>query len=117
MDLSRAAGRSSTSAAMRAWSPRFTAQNSKPAVLAFDGDVYDGLEAHDARAPTTSLGRRSHVAILSGLYGVLRPLDKLQPYRLEMGTALANGRPQPLRVLGRHHRRALNGALAADRRR
>jgi len=58
-------------------------------VLAFNGDVYEGLAAS-----TLSLSQlqwaQSHVVILSGLYGVLRPLDKLQPYRLEMGTRLAN---------------------------
>ena len=72
-----------------AWSATFTLANSKPAVLAFDGDVYGGLAA-----PTLSVAdlrwAQDHVAILSGLHGVLRPLDRLQPYRLEMGTRLAN---------------------------
>ncbi|MEP7099859.1 MAG: peroxide stress protein YaaA [Burkholderiales bacterium] len=71
------------------WSPQFTPANSKPAALAFDGDVYGGL-----RAPELSLAdlrwAQKHVAILSGLHGVLRPLDRLQPYRLEMGTRLPN---------------------------
>lgn len=73
------------------WRPRFTAHNSRPAVLAFDGDVYGGLDA-------ISLDDRQldwadeHLVILSGLYGALRPLDALQPYRLEMGTALPNSR-------------------------
>ena len=77
------------------WNPRFTAKNSKPAVLAFNGDVYEGLAA-------SSLGdddldwAQQHLLILSGLYGVLRPLDKMQPYRLEMGTALANTRGKSL---------------------
>ncbi len=72
----------------RAWRPRFTARNSLPAVFAFDGDVYDGLDAR--RLPPADLRwAQEHVAILSGLYGVLRPLDLMQPYRLEMGTALA----------------------------
>jgi cytoplasmic iron level regulating protein YaaA (DUF328/UPF0246 family) len=70
-----------------AWSSRHTAHNSKPAALAFAGDVYDGLQA-----ATLSLAdlqwAQQHLVILSGLYGVLRPLDRLQPYRLEMGTAL-----------------------------
>ena len=71
----------------QAWRPRFTAKNSKQAVLAFNGDVYGGLDA-------TTLGAddlawlQEHVCILSGLYGVLRPLDRMQPYRLEMGTRL-----------------------------
>ncbi|OXR50477.1 peroxide stress protein YaaA [Pusillimonas sp. T2] len=71
-----------------AWTPKFTQTNSRQAVLAFNGDVYEGLEA-----PTLNEGQldwaQQHVAILSGLYGVLRPLDLMQPYRLEMGTRLA----------------------------
>ncbi len=74
----------------QAWSPRFTAKNSKQAVLAFNGDVYEGLNA-----PTLSEAQlewaQQHVCILSGLYGVLRPLDRMQPYRLEMGTSLPIG--------------------------
>ena len=74
----------------RQWRPRFTARNSLPAVLAFDGDVYDGLDARRL-APADLEWAQDHLAILSGLYGVLRPLDLMQPYRLEMGTALATG--------------------------
>ena len=78
-----------------AWVPQATADNSKPAVLAFDGDVYDGLQA-----PTLSAAdlrwTQDHVVILSGLYGALRPLDWLQPYRLEMGTALKTRRGKDL---------------------
>ncbi len=73
-----------------AWSTRFTAKNSRQALLAFDGDVYDGLQAR-ALSPDDLDWAQSHVAILSGLYGVLRPLDRMQPYRLEMGTSLAVG--------------------------
>jgi uncharacterized protein len=69
------------------WSDKATAKNSKPAVLAFNGDVYDGLQAATLSADDLAWAQQ-HVAILSGLYGVLRPLDRLQPYRLEMGTAL-----------------------------
>ncbi len=72
-----------------AWSTRFTELNSKPAVLAFNGDVYDGLQASSLSLDDLDWAQQ-HLAILSGLYGVLRPLDRLQPYRLEMGTALAN---------------------------
>lgn len=72
-----------------AWSSRFTDKNSKPAVLAFNGDVYDGLDASSLSLDDLQWAQ-SHLAILSGLYGVLRPLDRLQPYRLEMGTALKN---------------------------
>jgi uncharacterized protein len=70
------------------WSQKFTAQNSKPALLAFNGDVYEGLQATTLKADDLAWAQ-THVAILSGLYGVLRPLDRLQPYRLEMGTPLA----------------------------
>ena len=73
----------------QAWSKKFTAQNAKPAVLAFNGDVYEGLDAPSLK-PAQLAWAQDHVAILSGLYGVLRPLDLMQPYRLEMGTALAN---------------------------
>ena len=70
-----------------AWSPKFSAQNSKQAVLAFNGDVYEGLDAKTLK-PAQLDWAQQHVCILSGLYGVLRPLDWMQPYRLEMGTAL-----------------------------
>ncbi|HZT54848.1 MAG TPA: peroxide stress protein YaaA [Burkholderiaceae bacterium] len=88
MDLSDALATLNV-ARYHAWSPCFTPANSKPAALAFDGDVYGGL-----RAPELGLAdlrwAQKHVAILSGLHGVLRPLDRLQPYRLEMGTRLPN---------------------------
>ena len=70
-----------------AWSPQATAANSKPAVLAFDGDVYDGLRARELETADLAWAQK-HLVILSGLYGALRPLDRLQPYRLEMGTKL-----------------------------
>jgi cytoplasmic iron level regulating protein YaaA (DUF328/UPF0246 family) len=73
----------------QAWTPKFTAKNSKQAVLAFNGDVYDGLDAKTLQAEDLKWAQE-HVCILSGLYGVLRPLDWMQPYRLEMGTALEN---------------------------
>lgn len=77
------------------WQAQATAANSKPAVLAFAGDVYDGLDA--ATLSTADLGwAQKHLVILSGLYGALRPLDRLQPYRLEMGTALATPRGKDL---------------------
>lgn len=71
-----------------AWRPEADEHNSKPAVLAFDGDVYDGLQAKTMTTAELQWVDK-HVVILSGLYGALRPLDRLQPYRLEMGTALA----------------------------
>lgn len=70
-----------------AWQPVATPANSKPAVLAFAGDVYDGLQAQSL-TPADLTWAQQHLVILSGLYGTLRPLDRLQPYRLEMGTAL-----------------------------
>ena len=67
----------------------------KPAGLAFDGDVYWGLEADSFSEDTLSYAQ-DHLRILSGLYGVLRPMDAIQPYRLEMGTKMANGRGKSL---------------------
>lgn len=78
-----------------AWTPAHDAANSKPAVLAFDGDVYDGLQARTLKAADLAWAQQ-HLVILSGLYGALRPLDHLQPYRLEMGTALATRRGKDL---------------------
>ena len=72
-----------------AWSPKATPKNARQAVLAFNGDVYDGLNAKTL-TPDDLAWAQDHVCILSGLYGVLRPLDLMQPYRLEMGTRLAN---------------------------
>lgn len=71
-----------------AWSPVFTAHNSRQAVMAFDGDVYGGLQARTLSVAQLAWAQE-HVCILSGLYGVLRPLDWMQPYRLEMGAQLA----------------------------
>jgi cytoplasmic iron level regulating protein YaaA (DUF328/UPF0246 family) len=77
----------------QAWSSRATEKNARQAALAFDGDVYGGLDARSL-PPEHLAWAQDHVCILSGLYGVLRPLDLMQPYRLEMGTRLAtpNGR-------------------------
>lgn len=71
------------------WSSHVSQKNARQAVLAFNGDVYDGLQAGSMSAPQLDY-LQSHVRILSGLYGVLRPLDLMQPYRLEMGTRLAH---------------------------
>lgn len=77
------------------WHRPFTPDNAKQAVLAFNGDVYEGLAA-----PTLSLAdlqfAQQHLRILSGLYGLLRPLDLMQAYRLEMGTRLASERGKDL---------------------
>ena len=69
--------------------------SAKPAGLAFDGDVYWGLEADSLSEDTLSYAQ-DHLRILSGLYGVLRPMDAIQPYRLEMGTKMVNGRGKTL---------------------
>lgn len=74
----------------RSWSERFDEHNSRQAVLAFDGDVYDGLQARSLSRADLDWAQR-HLRMLSGLYGVLRPLDRMQPYRLEMGTSLPVG--------------------------
>ena len=79
----------------QAWVPKFTAKNSKQAVLAFDGDVYGGLDAKSLGEPELDW-LQQHLCILSGLYGVLRPLDRMQPYRLEMGTRLVTSRGKNL---------------------
>lgn len=71
------------------WSSTFTTANAKQAVLAFNGDVYECLDANSLSKKQLDYVQ-SHVRILSGLYGMLRPLDLMQPYRLEMGTKLAN---------------------------
>lgn len=69
----------------QSWKPTFTNKNSKQAVLAFKGDVYTGLEAETLKEGDFKFAQK-HLRILSGLYGLLRPLDLMQPYRLEMGT-------------------------------
>ena len=79
----------------QAWSPKFTAKNSRQAVLAFNGDVYEGLDAKNLSANDLAWAQ-NHLCILSGLYGVLRPLDYMQAYRLEIGTALPNAYGQNL---------------------
>ncbi|MGY4828227.1 peroxide stress protein YaaA [Sphaerotilaceae bacterium SBD11-9] len=78
-----------------AWSRRFTERNSKAAVMAFNGDVYEGLNAPTLSADDLDWAQ-AHVSILSGLYGLLRPLDRMQPYRLEMGTPLVTARGRNL---------------------
>ena len=79
----------------RDWSKKFTDQNSKPAIYAFDGDVYDGFDVKSLNSKAVDFAQ-DHIRILSGLYGALKPLDLMQPYRLEMGTALKNARGKDL---------------------
>ncbi len=100
----------------QAWNsdPHARSATARPALLAFNGDVYDGLQAR-------SLGRadldwaQQHLAILSGLYGVLRPLDAMQPYRLEMGTRLATAKGANLyQFWGAQIAEYLNAQLSDD---
>ena len=71
------------------WSQPFNQDNSKQAILAFDGGVYSGLSAHEFSENDLDFAQK-HLRILSGLYGILKPLDLIQPYRLEMGINLRN---------------------------
>ena len=79
----------------QAYHEEHTAENSKQAVLAFNGDVYRGLNAA-AFSKSELEFAQSHLRILSGFYGLLRPLDYIQPYRLEMGTKLNTSRGKTL---------------------
>ena len=74
----------------QAWSPVFTPENSWQSVLMFNGDVYQGLQAETFSAEDFEAAQQQ-LRILSGVYGLLKPLDRIQPYRLEMGTAVAIG--------------------------
>ncbi|MGI9250397.1 MAG: peroxide stress protein YaaA [Pseudohongiellaceae bacterium] len=78
-----------------AWKAPFNPGNARQAVFAFKGDVYLGLKVEEFSAADLGFAQ-NHLRILSGLYGVLRPLDLMQPYRLEMGTRLQNKRGQNL---------------------
>ncbi|HKS11792.1 MAG TPA: peroxide stress protein YaaA [Pseudomonas sp.] len=94
------------------WSPDFTPANAKQALLAFKGDVYTGLDAESLSEDDFSYAQ-DHLRMLSGLYGLLRPLDLMQPYRLEMGTKLANARGKDLYAFwGTRISEWLNQALA-----
>ena len=77
------------------WQPDFTPQNARQAILAFKGDVYTGLQAETLSEDDFDFAQR-HLRMLSGLYGVLRPLDLMQPYRLEMGIKLENSKGKDL---------------------
>jgi cytoplasmic iron level regulating protein YaaA (DUF328/UPF0246 family) len=82
-------------ARFQSWAPPFDMENAKQAVLAFRGDVYTGLDA-DTMTEADFEFAQQHLRILSGLYGVLRPLDLMQAYRLEMGTKFSNSRGKDL---------------------
>lgn len=71
------------------WQPIFNLENARQAILAFKGDVYTGLQVEDFSQQDFEFAQK-HLRMLSGLYGLLRPLDLMQPYRLEMGTKLNN---------------------------
>lgn len=79
----------------QSWATPFNADNAKQAVLAFNGDVYTGLDAATLDDAGFDFAQK-HLRILSGLYGVLKPLDYMQPYRLEMGTKLGNSKGKDL---------------------
>ncbi len=98
------------------WSPKFGTGNAKQAVLAFNGDVYEGFDAKTLSAADLDYAQ-NHVRVLSGLYGLLRPLDLLQPYRLEMGTRLPNARGKDLYAFwGERITHALNAQLKKNAR-
>ncbi|MEQ9546433.1 MAG: peroxide stress protein YaaA [Marinobacter sp.] len=96
------------------WHTPFTPKNARQAILAFKGDVYTGLDAESFSEKEFEFAQK-HLRMLSGLYGVLKPLDLMQPYRLEMGTKFENSRGKDLyafwgdRVTGE-----LNRLLAED---
>jgi len=77
------------------FSTPFTLSNAKQALLAFKGDVYNGIDAQSLSLDDFEFAQ-GHLRMLSGLYGVIRPLDLIQPYRLEMGTKLKNGQGKNL---------------------
>lgn len=93
------------------WSTPFTRENARPAVLAFNGDVYAGLNASNFKADDYKFAQK-HLRILSGLYGLLRPMDLMQPYRLEMGTRFATEKGKDLyEFWGESITKALNQQL------
>jgi cytoplasmic iron level regulating protein YaaA (DUF328/UPF0246 family) len=93
------------------WQQPFTKENAKQAVLAFKGDVYTGLDAESFSSDEFSFAQK-HLRILSGLYGLLRPLDLMQAYRLEMGTKFTNSRGKDLyEFWGENITQALNKQL------
>jgi cytoplasmic iron level regulating protein YaaA (DUF328/UPF0246 family) len=79
----------------RAWKTPFTPENARPAVFAFSGDVYIGLDVKSLSAEKLPL-LQERLRILSGLYGIIKPLDLIQPYRLEMGTVISIGEAKNL---------------------
>jgi len=99
-----------TAGRYRAWKTPFTAANARPAALAYSGDAYTGLDAWSMDALDLAFAQ-DHLRILSALYGLLRPLDLIQAYRLDMGTRLDTARGADLCAFWKA---ALTRALAAD---
>ncbi|MEO9587071.1 MAG: peroxide stress protein YaaA, partial [Marinobacter sp.] len=98
----------------RTWHTPFTPDNARQAVLAFKGDVYTGLDAESFSDKEFEIAQK-RLRILSGLYGVLKPLDLMQPYRLEMGTKFENRRGKDLYAFwGSKVTDELNRLLKAD---
>ncbi|MBD1575330.1 MULTISPECIES: peroxide stress protein YaaA [Vibrio] len=96
------------------WSDHFDFDNARQAIFAFKGDVYTGLDATSLSDAELDYAQ-SHLRMLSGLYGLLKPLDLMQPYRLEMGTRLANERGTNLyQFWGDIITEAVNQALQAQ---
>ena len=89
----------------RDWQPDFNFSNARQAIFAFKGDVYTGLDAYSLQDQQLDFAQK-HLRMLSGLYGVLRPLDLMMPYRLEMGTKLKNAQG--------HHLYAFWGSILTD---
>ncbi len=97
------------------WKTPFTANNAKPAMLAFKGDTYIGLDGNSYTERDFSWAQK-HLRILSGLHGILKPLDLIQPYRLEMGTRLNNSVGDDLYTFwGEKVTSELNRALATQK--
>ncbi len=96
------------------WQPQFTPENARQAILAFKGDVYTGLQAESFSEADFDYAQQ-HLRMLSGLYGLLRPLDLMMPYRLEMGIKLGNPAGKDLYSFwGDRLTHALNDALTAQ---
>ena len=98
----------------QSWKIPFTLDNSRPAIYAFDGEVYTGLDAYTIPMEKME-GLQNQLYILSGLYGLLKPLDLIQAYRLEMGTSIAIGESKNLSAFWRTKiTKALNKSLSKD---
>jgi len=103
-----------TAGRYRSWKPPFTPANARPAVMAYSGDAFAALDAGSLGEEELGYAQ-THLRIMSGLYGLLRPLDLIQPYRLEMGARLANPKGNDLYAFWRKTlTAAVAGALKAD---